>query len=103
MFLKKLIESLTLSLIVIIVSIPEGLPMTVAISLSFSVIDMYKKDRILVRDLTAPEQMGEITEILTGKTGTMTTEEMEVISCFAQNIHISMFRKNTLLNCAFSG
>ena len=103
MFLKKLIESLTLALIIIIVSIPEGLPMTVAISLSFSVIDMYKKDNILVRDLTAPEQMGEITEILTGKTGTMTNEEMEVISCFAQNIHISMFRKNTLLNCAFSG
>ena len=102
MFIKKLVEDLTLALIVIIVAIPEGLPMTVAISLSGSVIKMFEKDKILVRDLTAPEQMGEITEILCGKTGTMTTEEMEVISCFAQNCHINMFRKDTVLNCAFS-
>lgn len=102
MFVKKLVESLTLALIVVIVAIPEGLPMTVAISLAGSVITMFNKDKILVRDLTAPEQMGEITEILCGKTGTMTTEEMEVISCFAQNCHISMFRKDTVLNCAFS-
>ena len=45
--------------------------------------------------------MGEVTEILTGKTGTMTTEDMEVVSSFAQYIHLKMFRKNTLLNCAY--
>lgn len=83
MFIKKLVESMTLALIIIIVAIPEGLPMTVAISLAYSVTDMYKKDNILVRDLTAPEKMGEVTEILTGKTGTMTTEDMSVISFYA--------------------
>ena len=41
MFVKKLIENLTLAIIVIIVAIPEGLPMTVAISLSGSVISMF--------------------------------------------------------------
>jgi len=102
MFLKKLIEDITLAFVVIVVAIPEGLPLTVMISLSGSVIKMFDKDKILVRDLSAPEKMGEITEILCGKTGTMTTEEMEVISCFAQNCHISMFRKDTVLNCAFS-
>ena len=101
MILKKLIENCTLALIVIIVSIPEGLPTTVSISLSYSVIEMFKKDKILVRDLNAPERMGEVTEILTGKTGTMTTEDMEVVSSFAQYIHLKMFRKNTLLNCAY--
>ena len=45
--------------------------------------------------------MGEITEILCGKTGTMTTEKMQVISCFAQNINIDMFRKNTIHHCVF--
>jgi magnesium-transporting ATPase (P-type) len=35
---------------------------------------MYDDDKILVRDLNAPDQMGEVTEILAGKTGTMTTE-----------------------------
>ena len=101
-FIKKLVESMTLALIVIIVAIPEGLPMTVAISLSFSVIEMFEKDKILVRDLTAPEQMGEITEILTGKTGTMTSEEMIVESCFSQNCHINMNRPDTVLKCAFN-
>ena len=102
MFVKKLVEDLTLAVIIVVVSIPEGLPMTVAISLSYAVLDMYKRDKILVRDLTAPEQMGEVTEILCGKTGTMTTEEMEVISCYAQGEPIKMFRANTLLNCVFT-
>jgi Ca2+-transporting ATPase len=102
MFVKKLVEDLTLAVIIVVVSIPEGLPMTVAISLSYAVLDMFSRDKILVRDLTAPEQMGEITEILCGKTGTMTTEDMEVISCFAQGAPIKMFRKNTLLNCVFT-
>ena len=49
LILKKLIENMTLALIVIIVAIPEGLPMTVTISLAGSVINMFKKDKILVR------------------------------------------------------
>ena len=80
---KKLIENLTLALIVIVVAIPEGLPMTVMISIAGSVRNMYKDDKILVRELWGPEKMGEVTEILCGKTGTMTTEQMEVISLFA--------------------
>jgi P-type E1-E2 ATPase len=79
---KKLIENLTLALIVIVVAIPEGLPMTVMISIAGSVRNMYKDDKILVRELWGPEKMGEVTEILCGKTGTMTTEQMEVISLF---------------------
>ena len=102
MFIKKLVEDLTLAVVIVVVSIPEGLPVTVAISLSNAVLDMFTRDKILVRDLTAPEQMGEVTEILCGKTGTMTTEDMEVISCFAQGQPIKMFRKNTLLNCVFT-
>ena len=58
MILKKLIENMTLALIVIIVAIPEGLPMTVSISLAGSVINMFKRDNILVRELDGPEKMG---------------------------------------------
>ena len=43
--------------------------------------------------------MGEVTEILCGKTGTMTTEEMKVKSLFAQNKHVKIFRENTIHNC----
>ena len=96
---KKLIENLTLALIVIVVAIPEGLPMTVMISIAGSVRNMYKDDKILVRELWGPEKMGEVTEILCGKTGTMTTEEMEVISLFAQNKNTKMFRNNTIHHC----
>ena len=46
---KSILENMTLALIVIIVAIPEGLPMTVTISLAGSVINMFKKDKILVR------------------------------------------------------
>ena len=56
----------------IIVAIPEGLPLTIGISLAFSVLRMYHTDKILVKKLDAPEKMGEIEEIICGKTGTIT-------------------------------
>lgn len=77
-FMKKLMENFTLAIILIMVSIPEGLPMTVAISLAYSTIRMFNKDHILVRDLSSPEKMGQITELLTGCTGTLTTCDMKV-------------------------
>jgi magnesium-transporting ATPase (P-type) len=46
--------------------------MTVGISLAFSVMKMYNSDKILVKKLDAPEKMGEIEEIIIGKTGTLT-------------------------------
>lgn len=102
MFVKKLVESMTLALIVIIVSIPEGLPMAVSIGLSKSVLVMYEEDKILVRDLAAPEKMGEITEILAGKTGTMTTEEMQVTAVYAQDFMCPMHKPDTFINCNFN-
>jgi Ca2+-transporting ATPase len=58
--------------VLIVVAIPEGLPLTVGISLAFSVMKMYNSDKILVKQLDAPEKMGEIEEIIIGKTGTLT-------------------------------
>lgn len=77
-FMKKLMSNFTLTLIIIMVAIPEGLPMTVAVSLAYSVGRLYSKDNILVRDLNSTERMAQITELLTGKTGTLTTEKMTV-------------------------
>lgn len=50
-FVKNLVDAITVSVIILIVSIPEGLPMTVAISLANSVLQMSDYDNILVRDL----------------------------------------------------
>ena len=98
-FVKKLIDCFIVSLILLIVAIPEGLPMTVAISLAYSVLQMNDDDNLLVRDLNAVETVGQITDLCLGKTGTMTTEEMQVVSFYTQNMHVLNSRKNTFLNC----
>lgn len=95
----KIMETLTLGLILIIVSIPEGLPMVITISLAFSVDRMLEKDNVLIKDIAAPETLGEVTEIICGKTGTLTTEDMEVKNFYAQEKEFINSRKTTLLNC----
>lgn len=57
-FTKKLVDNIVIALIMLIVAIPEGLPMTVAVSLAHSVLQMSKIDHVLVRDLTAVEEVG---------------------------------------------
>jgi P-type E1-E2 ATPase len=70
-FIKTLIDNLTLSITVIIVAVPEGLPLTVSLALAYSVRRM-KDDQILVKNLNSPEVMGSVEEICTGKTATLT-------------------------------
>jgi len=62
---------------VIVVAVPEGLPLAVTISLAFSVMKM-KKENNLVRKLDASETMGGANEICTDKTGTLTKNLMSV-------------------------
>jgi len=82
----------------IIVAVPEGLPLTITVSLAFSVMRM-KDDKILVKNLNSPEVMGQVEEICTGKTATLTKNEMRVSSFYAQTLLIRNNRKNTLFNC----
>lgn len=98
-FTERLVTCIIVSLIMLIVAIPEGLPMTVAVSLAYSVLQMSEDDNVLVRDLDSVEVVGQITDLVLGKTGTMTTEQMEVHSFFAQNHKVLNSRKNTFHNC----
>lgn len=82
-FFKKLVEDIILGIIIIMVAIPEGLPLTISISLAFSLKRMYQKDKILLRDQQAVEKMGQVEEFCTGKTGSLTTEEMSVVKFYA--------------------
>jgi Ca2+-transporting ATPase len=75
--LKKVCDDLTLVIIVIIVAVPEGLPMVISLSLAYSVMRMVD-DKILVKNLDAPEVMGTVEEICTGKTATLTKNDMKV-------------------------
>lgn len=66
-----------ISITIIVVAVPEGLPLAVTISLAFSVMKM-KDEKNLVRKLHASETMGGANEICTDKTGTLTKNQMTV-------------------------
>ena len=91
-------KHINLIVVLAVVSIPEGLPLTIGVSLAFSVMKMYN-EKLLVRKLDAPEKMGTIEEIVCGKTGTITKNQMKVSSFYMDEKQIKNSRKNTLLNC----
>jgi P-type E1-E2 ATPase len=67
---------------VIVVAIPEGLPLAVTIALSFSSAKMRKLNN-LVRKLASAETMGGATHICSDKTGTLTVNKMTVMAFHA--------------------
>jgi len=72
------LESFILCVTIVVVAIPEGLPLAVTISLAFSMRKM-KKDQCLIRVLAACETMGNATNICSDKTGTLTLNQMTVV------------------------
>ena len=70
-------EMLTTAVAIVVVAVPEGLPLSVTISLAYSMQQMLE-DRNLVRHLAACETMGGATCICSDKTGTLTTNDMRV-------------------------
>ncbi|KAJ5561064.1 ATPase P-type K/Mg/Cd/Cu/Zn/Na/Ca/Na/H-transporter [Penicillium sp. DV-2018c] len=70
-----------LALTVIVIAVPEGLPLAVTLALSFATTRMMR-DNNLVRQLQACETVGQATDICSDKTGTLTRNEMTVVSGF---------------------
>ena len=71
--------ALTLCVTIIIVAVPEGLPMMITLVLSSNMKRMIK-DNILVRKLVGIETSGNINILFTDKTGTLTKGKLEVIN-----------------------
>ncbi len=77
-FITPLIDALIIGITLLVVGIPEGLPLAVVISLAFSMKAM-TQDNNLVRHLSACETMGGATNICSDKTGTLTKNQMTVM------------------------
>lgn len=73
------LHAMTLAVTVIVVSVPEGLPMMVTLVLSSNMKRMLK-DNVLVRKLVGIETMGSLNILFTDKTGTLTRGKLEVVS-----------------------
>ncbi|KAI8917834.1 hypothetical protein DFJ77DRAFT_488689 [Powellomyces hirtus] len=76
--IQAIAEDFVIGITVVVVAVPEGLPLAVTISLAFSMFKMIK-DNCFVRHLDASETMGEATCICTDKTGTLTENRMTVV------------------------
>jgi len=80
-----ILYALTLSVTIIIVAVPEGLPMMITLVLSSNMKRMIR-DNVLVRRLVGLETAGSLNILFTDKTGTLTKGKLEVIGIMSGNL-----------------
>nr|XP_044990241.1 plasma membrane calcium-transporting ATPase 2 isoform X8 [Jaculus jaculus] len=85
-YVQYFVKFFIIGVTVLVVAVPEGLPLAVTISLAYSVKKMMK-DNNLVRHLDACETMGNATAICSDKTGTLTTNRMTVVQAYVGDTH----------------
>lgn len=89
-YIQYFVKFFIIGVTVLVVAVPEGLPLAVTISLAYSVKKMMK-DNNLVRHLDACETMGNATAICSDKTGTLTMNRMTVVQAYIGGTH---YRQN---------
>ncbi|KAG5036370.1 hypothetical protein JHK86_017210 [Glycine max] len=75
------IKIFTIAVTIVVVAVPEGLPLAVTLTLAYSMRKMMA-DKALVRRLSACETMGSATTICSDKTGTLTLNQMTVVEAY---------------------
>lgn len=81
-----ILHALTLSVTIIVVAVPEGLPMMITLVLSSNMKRMLKSN-VLVRKMTGIETSGNINILFTDKTGTITNGKLEVTNVIDSNLN----------------
>lgn len=94
-YLQNIVKSFIIAVTIIVVAVPEGLPLAVTLSLAYSVNQMKKKNN-LVRHLDASETMGQATCICSDKTGTLTRNIMKVVALYLQGYHLDSLTPENL-------
>ena len=89
--INKILKILILCVSIIVVAIPEGLPLAVTLSLAFSIKKLMDRNN-LVRKMHACETMGGANYICTDKTGTLTENQMYIVSLITSNKEINIKR-----------
>ena len=85
-FFSLILEALTLAVSVLVMSVPEGLPMMITLVLSTNSKKMLK-DNVLVRKMVGIETAGSLNILFTDKTGTLTKGKMEVSGIIDGNLN----------------
>ena len=75
--ITRAIDLASTAIALLIVCIPEGMPLVISMAMAFSV-DTLKSEHLLIKRLGALETAGQLNEIITGKTATLTTGDMNV-------------------------
>ncbi len=83
------------SIILIVASVPEGLPTTVAIALTLNVVKLYKSNA-LIKKLVAAETVGCVSVICSDKTGTLTENKMKVLKVYYNDTYFENKAFNNL-------
>ncbi|TKW37713.1 hypothetical protein SEVIR_1G066100v4 [Setaria viridis] len=81
------IKILTVAVTIVVVAVPEGLPLAVTLTLAYSMRKMMA-DKALVRRLSACETMGSATTICSDKTGTLTLNQMTVVQSIVGGVKL---------------
>lgn len=104
-FVSYLLSTVMIAVTLIVVAVPEGLPMSVTLSLAFSMRRLMKSNT-LPRTMHACETMGAASVICTDKTGTLTKNQMEVEEANVEGVEdkllYEMIAVNTTANLDFA-